>query len=64
MRLTAVRNDESEAASFRHPLLEQVSAKKLRATVEALNYPRQYVVQAAANKRACKWICEELVLAG
>lgn len=40
MRLTAVRNDESEAASFRHPLLEQVSAKKLRATVEALNYPR------------------------
>lgn len=43
-----------------HPAVAAVSAARLRATVEALNYPRHYVAQRRDNERARDWLVEEL----
>jgi hypothetical protein len=46
--------------AFRHAALEAVSAKALRASVEALAYPRSYEMQRKANEKARDWLCDEL----
>src|SRR5436190_15346132 len=46
--------------TFHHATLNEVSADRLRGTVEALAYPRHYEVQRAANEKARDWLREEL----
>lgn len=59
MQLNEVRSGNAEP-TFSHPLLDEVSADQLRATVQALDYPRQYVIQPENNCRARDWICDQL----
>ncbi len=63
MQLNEVRTKDAEP-TFSHPLLGKVSADRLRQTVDALDYPRQYVVQPEGNRRARDWICGELTALG
>lgn len=45
---------------FQHPAIQAISADRLRATVEALAYPRAFVENRKANREARDWIHEEL----
>lgn len=46
--------------AFQHAALDAVSLKALRATVEALAYPRSYEMHRKANEKARDWLREEL----
>src|SRR3954462_6232364 len=46
--------------TMQHGALDAVSEEKLRGTVEALAYPRDYEVQRGANEKARDWLREEL----
>ena len=62
MRITTVRREQGEPGNGRglHPAQQDVSTTELRATVESLDYPRDYEVQREANERARDWIREAL----
>src|SRR5437868_10332396 len=63
MWITEVRPGKGSGA-FRHAALEAVSPDRLRATVEALAYPRNYELQRAANEKARDWLQEKLRCVG
>lgn len=46
--------------SFQHPALREISAERLRRTVESLAYPRHFIANRRANREARDWIYEEL----
>jgi hypothetical protein len=48
------------AGSFRHAALDAISKERLRATVEALAYPRHFTSNHKANREARDWIYEDL----
>lgn len=59
MTISRVAEPRGEG-SFQHPALREVSTTRLRATVEALAYPRSFVENRSANREARDWIHEEL----
>ena len=48
------------AEKFQHPALDAISESRLRAVVEALAYPRHFIVNRQANINARDWIADDL----
>lgn len=46
--------------SLQHPALDAISEQRLRATVDALAYPRHFLENPSANRQARDWICAHL----